>query len=352
MSDRPNSHSGASTGLLVVAAALSLIAVCRSHSQSPVQPGGEVAQRPNSTGKVPNGVILVKGAWASASDALTPVPEGGQVTNNAYTNPYFGLTYRLPGRWTKGFDGPPPSDSGYYVLAQLERRDPTNGAIRASVMITAADLFFTPTGSTDALQFINFTREHLQADYAVTRPPAQIMVAGHPFVRFDYVSPAADLHWYVLATQLRCHVVQFVFTSRDLRLLEELLEKLSSLKLPEEAALGARTGGGEMPVCIKDYARPENILERVDPILTERRFNPIPVRVIIDRTGGIKHIHILSAFPEQSKAITDALHQWRFKPYLRNGHPLGVETGITFGKTNGDTPAPLRIAPSAATLPN
>jgi hypothetical protein len=51
------------------------------------------------------------------------------------------------------------------------------------------------------------------------------------------------------------------------------------------------------------------ILERVDPVLTERRFNPIPVRVIIDANGKVKHIHFISAFPEQAKVITDALLQ-------------------------------------------
>lgn len=39
----------------------------------------------------------------------------------------------------------------------------------------------------------------------------------------------------------------------------------------------------------------------------------------------------LSAFPDQSQRIIKALLQWRFKPYLRDGAPLEVETGISFG---------------------
>jgi len=53
-------------------------------------------------------------------------------------------------------------------------------------------------------------------------------------------------------------------------------------------------------------------------------------------------MHFLSAFPDQSKAIADALSQWRFRPYLREGRPVEVETGIMFGH-------PPRQAASLAT---
>jgi hypothetical protein len=56
-----------------------------------------------------------------------------------------------------------------------------------------------------------------------------------------------------------------------------------------------------------------------------------PVRIIIDKAGAVQHIHFLSAFPDQVKVISDALHQWKFKPYLRDGKPAEVETGVLFG---------------------
>src|SRR5205807_6579981 len=101
--------------------------------------------------------------------------------------------------------------------------------------------------------------------------------------------------------------------------------------LPEAGSTGG-TGGGNVPVCIKDYASGENVIDRVDPVLTDRRYNSIPVRLIIDKQGKVKHIHFLSAFPEQEKIIGDALKQWKFRPYERNGQRLEVETGIIFGR--------------------
>ena len=307
-----------------------LLSSCGARAQATPQ-GGDFSENAHPQ-PLPAGEILVKGAWSSASDTVTPLPEGGTLAENIYSNKYFGLTYALAQAWTQKFTGPPPSDSGYYVLAQLGPADASKAASRASILLAAQDLFFTLAPATNAFELIHYTKEKLRPDYTVERDPTPVTIAGRSFVRFDYFSPVAGLHWYVLATQIRCHMVQFVFTSRDTKALESLIQGLDKMTLPAEASPILGSGGGDVPVCIKDYARPENVLQRIDPVFTERRFNPIPVRVIIDKNGQVKHIHFLSAFPDQAKGITDALMQWRFKPYLRDGQPAEVETGILFGR--------------------
>jgi len=212
-------------------------------------------------------------------------------------------------------------------------------------LIAAQDMFFTLTPAGNALELINYNKESLNADYKVEQPPTLVTMANHSFVRFDYSSPVAELHWHVLATQIRCHMVQFIFTSRDTKLVESLIQEMNKMTLPVEAGPISGRGGGEVPVCIKDYARDENVLERVDPIFAERRFNPVPVRIIIDKQGKVKHIHFLSAFPDQAKAIADALSQWRFRRCLRDGEPVEVETGIMFGRA--PRPATLRSTNAA-----
>jgi hypothetical protein len=224
------------------------------------------------------------------------------------------------------------------VLAQISPGDSSPRRIRGSILISAQDLFFTLTQADSALEFINYTKDHLSSDYRVERPPTEVQIAGHHFVRFDYFSPVADLHWYVLATQIRFHVVQFVFTSRDTALLNGLIDQMNTMKLPAPS--------DDVPVCIKDYVGGNNVIEKEDPIFTDREFNPVPVRIIIDKQGKVRHIHFLSAFPSQTKSITDALQQWRFKPYLRDGKPAEVETGIMFGRTP-QMPTP-RVARTAS----
>ena len=322
-----NMHPRLSRSLVVLGFSISLIA----RAQGAPQSGGDFSNNPQPNA-LPSDVILVKGAWSSASDSVTPLPEGGRVANNIYSNPYFGFTYPLSPDWTEKYTGPPPSDSGYYVLAQIRPADTFKGTSRGSVLLTAQDLFFTLTPATNALELTNYSKERLNAEYKVEQPPALVTIAGHSFVRFDYGAPVAELHWHVLVTQIRCHLIQFVFISRDTKLLENLIDGMSKMNLPDEAGPISGRGGGEVPVCIKHYASGENVIESVNPVFAEPRFNPVPVRIIIDKEGKVKHIHFLSAFPDQAKAITDALSHWRFRPYLRDGHTVEVETGIMFGR--------------------
>jgi hypothetical protein len=316
-------------GLLV---AVALGGCLLAWGQSAPKNGGDFSSVTQPPTKVPAGVILVKGAWSSASDSVTPVPEGGSVTNNVFRDEYFGMTYALPKDWTEKYEGPPPSDSGRYVLAQIRPADTFKGAARGTILITAEDMFFTTLPAANALELVNHSKENLQADYKVELLPTPTKIGGRPSTFFAYWSPIAQLHWYVLATEIRCHTLEVVLTSRDTKLLESLMLDLNKMELPAEANPTGGTGGGDVPVCIKDYAREENVIARVDPVFSEHRFNAVPVRIIIDKEGRIKHIHFLNAFPDQAKAISDAFKQWKFKPYLRDRKPVEVETGIMFGR--------------------
>jgi hypothetical protein len=318
--------------------------------------GGSELSRPASeaqvaSSKVPENTLIVKGAWSSASDAITPLPEGGSFGAGLYHNDYFGLDLPFSDRWQKGLEGPPASDSGYYVLAQIVPADAVKSDRPGHMLVAAQDIFFTPTEANSALELVDFSRDHLDGSvYKVERAPSEVKIGTHSFIRFDYQSPVADLHWYVLATQVRCHVVEFVFTGRQPKVLAEWIKAMSQVQLSADAGAHGGTGGGDVPVCIKDYATPANLIEREDPILTEPHFNPIPVRVIIDQQGRVKHIHFLRAFPDQTKSVTDALLQWRFKPHLVDGQPVEVETGIMFGRKSRQTPASgrdVRVTPTS-----
>jgi hypothetical protein len=299
---------------------------------------------PQAATGVPRGVILVKGAWSSASDSVTPLPEDGKIVDSVYRNAYFGMNWVLPRDWTEEYTGPPPSDQGRYVLAEVVPNNTFTGPVRGSVLITADDLFFAPFTVTHGDELIDFTKEHLQPDYKVESPPAQITIAGRSFRFFAYWSPAAELHWYVFATQIRCHALEIVLSSSDAKLVQRLMQDLNTMTFPPEDALA---DGDAVPLCIKDYASGKSVISRVEPVFSERRFNAVPVRIVIGKDGKVKHIHFLSAFPDQAKAITDTLFQWRFKPYLQNGKPVDVETGIMFGRA--PSPAAASATASAAT---
>ena len=282
-------------------------------------------------GPLPAGLILVKGAWSSAAGTLSPLPEDGAISNGRYDNAYFGLEYAVGNDWTQRYQGPPPSDSGYYVLAQIEPKDPARDPAAGHVLIAAQDLFFSLAPVHSASELIGYFQQHLVGEYRVERAPAKVRIANRDFVRLDYLSVAAGLHWHVLATEIRCHVVQFVFTGRSPKSVERLVESMNTMIQPV----------GDAPVCLRDFATPDTVLQREDPVFSEPRFNPVPVRIVIDKEGRVKHIHFLSAFPDQAKSIGDALLQWRFKPYLLGGQPVEVETGLLFGRSARPSTAAL-----------
>jgi hypothetical protein len=174
----------------------------------------------------------------------------------------------------------------------------------------------------------------LQAGFEVEKKPVETTFAGRPAVFFPYWSPVAGLHWYTLSTEIRCHTVKIIMTSRDTKTLESLMKDLNKMQLPAEASPTGGTGGGLFPVCIKDYSRGDHLIQHEEPIFPMRRFNAVPVRIIIGKDGAIKHVHILTALPEQEQAVYAALKKWKYRPINneQNGQPVEVETGIMFDR--------------------
>jgi TonB family protein len=49
----------------------------------------------------------------------------------------------------------------------------------------------------------------------------------------------------------------------------------------------------------------------------------------ISKEGNITHIKVLSGDPQLARAASDAVRQWKYKPYLLNGEPLEIQTQVT-----------------------
>jgi len=284
--------------------------------------------------RIPENTILIPGAVATASDRKMPLPESGGIAGGVYANAYFNLSYPLPAGWGERVQGPPPTDRGAYVLTFLNSADPEKSP--GSILITAQDLFFSTAPATDALGALRLARENLQPNYSVEREPDLVTIGTRPFARFGYQSADAGLHWQIVSTRLRCHDVQFILTGRDPAMLDAFAQQLAKAGLPPDS------GAADEPLCIADYATSPNLVSKVEPVFEERRFNAVPVRIIIDREGKVRHVHVISGYPEQSQKIIWALQKWRFKPYLRDGQPVEVETGLLFGN------APPRPRPAAS----
>jgi len=251
-------------------------------------------------------------------------PDVGEVAHGSYTNAYFDLSYPLPQEWTMGLPGPGPSESGYYVLSTLIPA----GDLDGTILIAAQDTFFAHKDYSNVAAAATDFREAMSRVAAMTidREPSETKIGGRDVWRVDF--SGVGLYRAMFVTEIRCHLVSFNLTTREPELLSSLGHTLDNLSY----ASGKRgTASASYPACDKGYAVPANILHRVEPVeVPGPKFAPIPVRVVIDSDGTVKHIHVIHSSDEQRKSIEEALKQWKFKPPLVNGRAVEMETGLTF----------------------
>jgi TonB family protein len=55
----------------------------------------------------------------------------------------------------------------------------------------------------------------------------------------------------------------------------------------------------------------------------------VVLRTEIDKNGDVEDVSLVSGHPLLAPAAIEAVKQWKFKPYLLNGQPIGVETQVT-----------------------
>jgi hypothetical protein len=249
--------------------------------------------------------------------------ENTTVKNGVFQDDYFGLRYPLPSGWVEDLKGPEPSASGYYSLAALK----PEGELVATMQISAQDDFFAADETTDAIGFLNRMKQGLDASLSAPRAVAPVKLGGLDFARLDY--SGAGLNHEVLATKIRCHTLIFSITASQETTAEMLVESLKKISFTQADRAGSSARGG-WPICIPERVYRDYVTHRVDPVMTGPRYASVPVRLIIGPDGKLEHVHAISGFPEQVKSVTDAVAKWEFKPYVANGQPVEVETGLLF----------------------
>jgi len=263
--------------------------------------------------------VLASLAWHPGSAAEMPRPEDGLVADGFYANKYFDLSYPLPAEWTQDVAGPAPSAGGYYVLASLLPA----GELTGTVLVAAQDQFFADSTLEDAA---TASREFAAAmakvaGMQVDRPPVQVTLAGRSFIRVDF--SGVGLYRSTFFTQSRCHLVMFNLTANSPERLAALVPTLETIGV-------ARVGAAALPdpPCRRGHAVSANLVSKVDPPSQGPTFTPIPVRIVVDRDGSVRHVHVIRATREQRQGIETALGQWKFKPPAIDGRATDIETGL------------------------
>jgi Gram-negative bacterial TonB protein C-terminal len=259
-------------------------------------------------------------AWQrSVATAPMTYPDDGAVSDGVYTNAYFNLSYPLPPGWTEGTAGPPPSQSGYYVIRTVA---PT-GDLTGTLLIAAQDMFFAAKPFADAAAMADEFGRAMAAVESMTidRPPSELRIAGRVFSRIDF--SGVGLFRSTLITETRCHLLNFNLTATSPELVAALALSLNDL------GFAGNGGAGRVdPMCMSNYADAEHLMTKVDPPAIGSTPASIPVRIVIGTDGSVKHVHVIRATGAQRDSIKNALGQWKFKPYVVDGRAIEIETGV------------------------
>ena len=76
------------------------------------------------------------------------------------------------------------------------------------------------------------------------------------------------------------------------------------------------------------------VIKRVQPkypqsALSTHAHGAVQIEATIDKEGKVTNVKVISGDPVLAKAATDAVRQWRYKPYYLDGEPVEIETQIT-----------------------
>lgn len=76
------------------------------------------------------------------------------------------------------------------------------------------------------------------------------------------------------------------------------------------------------------------LIHKVEPLYPEiareaRVQGPVVLKAVIAKDGTVQHLQLVSGNPMLVTSAIDAVKEWRFRPYLLNGQPVGIETTIT-----------------------
>lgn len=94
------------------------------------------------------------------------------------------------------------------------------------------------------------------------------------------------------------------------------------------------SGTANQPVTVPSKVADRYLIQRVEPEYPEAARQqhiqgPVVLEALVGKDGAVEKLSTTSGDPQLAIAATDAVRQWRFKPFLRNGSPEEFQTQIT-----------------------
>ena len=103
---------------------------------------------------------------------------------------------------------------------------------------------------------------------------------------------------------------------------------------PPQTPANSPTASTNRPITVPSKVADRYLVQRVEPEYPEAAREqhiqgPVVLEALVGKDGAVEKLSTMSGDPQLATAATDAVRQWRFKPFLRNGSPEEFQTQIT-----------------------
>ena len=103
---------------------------------------------------------------------------------------------------------------------------------------------------------------------------------------------------------------------------------------PPHTPADSVTASTNQPISVPSKVADRYLVQRVEPEYPEAAREqhiqgPVVLEALVGKDGAVEKLSTISGDPQLGAAATDAVRQWRFKPFLRNGSPEEFQTQIT-----------------------
>jgi TonB family protein len=97
---------------------------------------------------------------------------------------------------------------------------------------------------------------------------------------------------------------------------------------------GSAKDATSQPITVPSGIADQYLVQRVEPEYPEAAREqhiqgPVVLEALVGADGGVEKLSTVSGDSQLAAAASDAVRQWRFKPFLRNGSPEEFQTQIT-----------------------
>jgi TonB family protein len=307
---------------------------------------------------------------SNESSLSPPGPESGSIVRGVYVNEFLGFSYPMPEGWqidnkTANDDGEVKAvlfPGGGLILLMIDQH--TGAPFFNRIVLSALD---ARSLSVDTQGFVSkFVRAQLgRGGTELVRDTIPVDFVGKHFFREDYKesSTRGAVYKAFVCTRFRGYFLGWTLVAGSLSELEEAVKSLQHISFGEdkpsstgetagvtgivpgsqpagvigEGVLGSVTrSNARQPVRVRvsQGVSQAFLITKVQPQYPDdarqaRIQGSVVLKAEIDKNGSVEDLILVSGHPLLAPAAIEAVKQWKYKPYLLNGQPVGVETQIT-----------------------